>query len=142
MSLRKAPPTPRGEHTPPALTLRLGHAPGVALQDAGHCHQNGVVVHTLQACRKGSGGEPRKCSCCRGSSASLRPSPQTAELGLACQAPAVWCRLAGSGSTAPAEEARPAACWVPGFWILTRQPQGDHTVKEVPSLLSPGSAPD
>lgn len=25
-------------------------------QDAGHCHQNGVVVHTLQACGEGRKG--------------------------------------------------------------------------------------
>ena len=44
----------------------------------------------------------------------------------------------GSGSTARAEEPRPAVCWVLGFSVLTRQPQGNHTVKEVSLGCHPG----
>lgn len=43
------------------------------------------------------------------------PSLQTAELGWACQAPAVRCRLLGQAALLRAEEPRPAVCWVPGF---------------------------
>lgn len=43
------------------------------------------------------------------------PSLQTAELGWACQAPAVQCRLLGQAALLRAEEPRPAVCWVPGF---------------------------